>query len=368
MKISERILENRNYQFWVVNITGWLGWFTLFSLRDLSHGYGGMLLSLILLADAVAGCLLTVLLRYLYHMVWEKPVVTRVLAVLAGSYVLALLWQLFKNVLSFTLEKEVALEEIIAEWGVTGLFSSHIQLAFFPFLCWSGLYFGIKYYQLLQQEKQKSIIAMGRAQEAQLRMLRYQLNPHFLFNTLNAISTLVLEKDVVNANGMLTRLSRFLRYSLDTDPMEKVDLDREINTIKLYLEIEKVRFEERLRIEFNLDDRAGEALVPSLLLQPLVENSLKYAIAPSEQGGTIRIDARVFGSDLLLDVQDDGPGLEADVERLANGRGVGILNTRQRLRELYGNKHSCSFGPVSPHGLKVSIRIPYQVAVERTAR
>ena len=346
----------------MVNAVGWAGWFSLFMLRDLYWGFASWLLLLFSLLSAVSGFLLSAVLRVVYHLVWERPVATRVITVLVSSYAVAVVWQPIKNILRDGMLGDGKLEEYIAEWGYLAIFHSTIAYAFFPFLCWSGLYFGIKYYQLLQEEKQKSILASARAHEAQLRMLRYQLNPHFLFNTLNAISTLVLEKDTNNANRMLTRLSRFLRYSLDTDPMEKEDLERELDTIKLYLEIEKVRFEDRLRVEFNLDDRAGEAMVPSLLLQPLVENSLKYAVAPAEDGGSITINARVQGHELLLEVIDDGPGLDLEAERLVNSTGVGIVNTRNRLQELYGDNHSCDFSSVSPHGLKVSIRIPFQRA------
>lgn len=358
--MSEKIAENRSYQFWLVNAVGWAGWCTLFMLRDLYWGSAGWLWFSVSMASGIAGFFLCAVLRYAYHIVWDKSVATRVVTVLFASYAMAAVWQPIKNVLRYGVFYEGKLEEHIAEWGYLAIFESMIAYAFFPFLCWSGLYFGIKYYQLLQEEKQKSILATARAHEAQLRMLRYQLNPHFLFNTLNAISTLVLEKDTASANSMLTRLSRFLRYSLDTDPMVTVDLDREINTVKLYLEIEKVRFEDRLQVEFNLDEQAGAAMVPSLLLQPLVENSLKYAVAPAEQGGKISINAKVADQQLQLEIVDDGPGLDEQAERLKNSTGVGIANTRNRLQELYGDRQSCTFSSVSPHGLKVSIVIPYK--------
>jgi LytS/YehU family sensor histidine kinase len=195
-------------------------------------------------------------------------------------------------------------------------------------------------------------------------MLRYQLNPHFLFNTLNAISTLILERENRTANTMVTRLSRFLRYSLDNDPMQKVDLEHEINTLELYLDIEKVRFEERLNVQVNVEDSARHALIPSLLLQPLVENSIKYAIAGREEGGTISIEARVFAKELLLEVSDDGPGIETEDGNLPTrkNRGVGIRNTRERLQQMYGGDHSCKFSSSVPHGLKVNMRIPFETA------
>ncbi len=128
-------------------------------------------------------------------------------------------------------------------------------------------------------------------------MLRYQLNPHFLFNTLNAISTLVLDGQNRIANLAVSRLSEFLRYTLDQDPMKKVTLRQELDALNLYLGIEKLRFGDRLKLEFDVDERSETALVPSLLLQPLVENSMKYAIAPREQGGSVTVIAGIEGGE-----------------------------------------------------------------------
>jgi two-component system LytT family sensor kinase len=143
------------------------------------------------------------------------------------------------------------------------------------------------------------------ATSAQLAMLRYQLNPHFLFNTLNSISTLVLLKQTEQANAMLSRLSSFLRFTLINEAEAKVTLAQEIETLKLYLDIEKMRFEERLRTEFDIAPEAGRTL-PSLLLQPLVENAIKYAVTPQEDGADIAIKVQLvgegFGSSYLTPV------------------------------------------------------------------
>ena len=205
------------------------------------------------------------------------------------------------------------------------------------------------------------------ANQAQLKMLRYQLNPHFLFNTLNAISTLIMCEENKTANGMVSKLSDFLRYSLHTDPIKKVALKQEIKALSLYLEIEKIRFEDRLSVEWNVTEDAEQALVPSLLLQPLIENSIKYAIASMDDGGVISISAKTFGHDLLLEVKDNGPGLEtsqkASKVNKVNGVGVGIANTRERLLTLYDD-HSFVLSSVEPTGLKVNIRIPLEFDTE----
>ena len=138
-------------------------------------------------------------------------------------------------------------------------------------------------------------------------MLRYQLNPHFLFNTLNSISTLVLLKQTERANAMLSRLSSFLRYTLVNEPTAKVTLVQEVETLKLYLEIEKMRFEDRLRPHFKIDGDTIGARLPSLLLQPLIENAIKYAVTSSEHGADIWITARREGRAVRIEVADSGP-------------------------------------------------------------
>jgi LytS/YehU family sensor histidine kinase len=144
--------------------------------------------------------------------------------------------------------------------------------------------------------------------------------------------------------------------------MQKVTLEQELAALKLYLDIEKVRFEDRLTLELDIQDQAAEALIPSLLLQPLVENAIKYGIARSEEGGRLRIAARVFAGDLLLELSDDGPGVDLVDGQIPSATGVGLRNTRERLAELYGNRHSYRLSQTEPHGLTVNIRIPYETA------
>ncbi len=353
----------RDRQFLLLQLAGWTGWVVLFWLRDLYYqGMGNQATQFaILVIDACSGFFLTYLLRYIYRAVWEKSLVTRILTIIIASYLIAAIWQPLKNYFLWNYwESGDELEKMLEMYGYWAYFFGIIQLSYFLLIGWSGLYFGIKYYQLLLEEREKSLKATALAHEAQLKMLHYQLNPHFLFNTLNAISTLILAKENNIANMMVQKLSRFLRYSLDNDPMQKVDLEHEIDTMKLYLEIEKVRFEDRLIVEYDVEEQSARALVPSLLLQPLVENSIKYAVAASETGGTIRIKSRVFAQELLLEISDNGPGIDVSNGKVFESRGVGINNTRDRLEEIYGRDHSCKFGNAEPSGLKISIRIPYE--------
>ncbi len=226
-------------------------------------------------------------------------------------------------------------------------------------LCWSALYFGIKYYESKQQQQEAVLRAVTLAQEAQLKMLRYQLNPHFLFNTLNAISTLILDNQNRTANRAVMRLSEFLRYTLDQDPMKRVTLRQEIEALDLYLGTERLRFGERLRLEFAMEGTALDALVPSLLLQPLVENALKYAVSPRELGGMVRIEGRVRGTMLELSVTDDGPGLDDSSRPTERRGGVGLRNTLERLAVLYGDNYR--FAVLDSHpGLRVEMALPFE--------
>jgi LytS/YehU family sensor histidine kinase len=231
--------------------------------------------------------------------------------------------------------------------------------SFYIFLCWSGLYFGIKYYQQLQEQTEQTLKATAAAHQAQLKMLRYQLNPHFLFNTLNAISTLILDGANETANKAVSRLSDFLRCTLDNDPMSRVTLGSELGAIDLYLEIEKVRFGDRLVVEKDVEEKALKALVPSLILQPMIENAIKYAISPSEDGGTIRISAKVQHNTLVLQLSDTGPGL-GNADNGQKSSGVGLKNTRARLQQLYGENQAFTLAPNEPSGLTITINIPFE--------
>ena len=200
----------------------------------------------------------------------------------------------------------------------------------------------------------------NQASSAQLAMLRYQLNPHFLFNTLNSISTLVLLKQTERANAMLARLSSFLRYTLVNEPTAKVTLAQEVETLKLYLEIEKMRFEDRLRPHFRIDPTAIGARLPSLLLQPLIENAIKYAVTPSENGADIWIDARREGQAVRIEVADTGAGARPNMSA-SPSTGVGLANIRDRLTQAYGAGHRFETTQNEHGGFSVILEIPYEI-------
>ncbi|WP_439098861.1 sensor histidine kinase [Bowmanella dokdonensis] len=350
----QKLFEDKERQFWLLHTCGWIGFALVYYLGSFLHDMRNIWLFVILL-NAYAGWLITIPLRYLFRYLWKLEPWLMVLLALASSYVVGALWAVVKNINYWEIYKHGYRPD---EWLY--YFSNSVD-SFSVIVCWSGLYFGIKYYQLLQQEKQNALKASTMAHQAHLKMLRYQLNPHFLFNTLNAISTLVLIKENETANAMVSRLSDFLRYSLDKDPIKRVPLEQEIQAIDLYLDIEKVRFEDRLTVIWDVAPDSRQALVPSLILQPLIENAIKYAIARTEEGGTISIHAKFFGQDLLIEVADNGPGANIVDGQLQRHGGVGLPNIRERLQSLYGNNFSFVIAHNKPSGVKISIRIPYQV-------
>ena len=185
----------------------------------------------VIMAAAVTGLAGTLALRVLYRILWSKSLVALASGTLAACYVIAFFWQWLKNVLYYDWVKDAWQPVHLMDYvgGVMG--------SFYVMLCWSGLYFGIKYYQRLQDQTEQTLKATAAAHQAQLKMLRYQLNPHFLFNTLNAISTLILDGANETANKAVSRLSDFLRYTLDNDPMSRVTLGSELGAIDLYLSL-----------------------------------------------------------------------------------------------------------------------------------
>ena len=348
-------LQDKKRLFWMLQLGGWAGFSVLQYVTGLFHGVGDGY-ALVVLGYALTGLLLTLGLRQIYLRLWSRRLWQIGLAIIISSFICGVAWQGLRIGIFLQVFGRCPSSGDCGNLLFTILKFS--PGSFYLFLCWSGLYFGIKYYRMLEQQREMTLRATGMAHEAQLKMLRYQLNPHFLFNTLNAISTLVLEKNTASANRMVTRLSSFLRHSLDSDPMQKVTLEDELSAMRLYLDIEQVRFEERLVVNMDVTEDAKRALVPSMVLQPLIENAVKHAIAPRECGGVIGITAKTFGNDVLIELTDDGPGLPDGVELTDSGRGVGLRNTRERLAVLYNGNYSFTLKNRDTGGLAVSLRIP----------
>jgi len=225
---------------------------------------------------------------------------------------------------------------------------------YFFLVSWGVLYVALSYAARMGQAERTAAAYRSQAQAAQLRALRYQVNPHFLFNTLNALSALVLTERNREAESMITNLATFFRSSLTSDPAADIALSDEIEMQRLYLDIEKVRFPERLSVVIDIPDSLKDTKVPGMILQPLVENAIRHGVAPSGKPVTVIISARAEGSSIRLSVEDDAPA----ATKHAGGGGVGLKNVQERLAARYDGAAKVQYGPRAGGGFLVTLTIP----------
>ena len=349
--LDQPFFEDKDRAFWILQTAGWTGYFILRSLSGFANSMGAMYIVHTAILTAT-GYSLTLLMGTLFRwLISMRPGLTLLLSLIAVGFAAA----------AFS---------IIETWSVSTFVKPNfrpvgveylgaILLNFALLAAWAALYYGINYFLLLEDEIKQRERLESQASTAQLAMLRYQLNPHFLFNTLNSISTLVLLKQTERANAMLARLSSFLRYTLANEPTAKVTLAQEVETLKLYLEIEKMRFEDRLRPHFRIDAETIGARLPSLLLQPLIENAIKYAVTPSENGADIWITAHREGQAVRIEVADNGSG-EGSELAASPSTGVGLANIRDRLTQAYGPAHGFTTRENDKGGFSVIVEIPHE--------
>ena len=352
---------DKNRAFWRLQVIGWGGAALLRAMANIANGKPEQIVTTVI--ATVTGFSISLILSVVYgRLINHRPIVTWGLTTVA----LAVAVVVSATINGWTLS-------LGQTGGETNLAQTVLSVFYLdaPLLgAWSALYYAINYYLQVEEQADRLERLEAQATSAQLAMLRYQLNPHFLFNTLNSISTLVLLKQTEPANAMLTRLSGFLRHTLVTQPGGKVSVAQEVETLKLYLDIERMRFEERLRTVFKVEPAAAKASIPSLLLQPLVENAIKYAVSPQEEGARISLTAQVIGSRLRVIVADTGPGLQAQgsarvSDSLSGTRavstGVGLANIRDRLAQAYGEDHRFQIDNPPEGGFTVTIEIPYEL-------
>ncbi len=228
--------------------------------------------------------------------------------------------------------------------------------SFFMLFMWCSLYFSIKQWQQSSEEKERLLRAESEVREARLLALRYQLNPHFLFNSLNAVSTLVLDGNGPAATRMLAQIGDLLRTSLNSEVTAEVTLSQELAFTEGYLAIEQTRLGKRLRIDMAVPFETRDALVPSMLLQPLVENAVRYGVAPLIEGGWIAINSALNADRLRIVIGNSGRRGEGEQKK--NGNGIGLGNTAERLKTLYGANFEFSLGWPEAGGCEVVLELP----------
>jgi signal transduction histidine kinase len=247
--------------------------------------------------------------------------------------------------------------------SVSALLAEFQPIFLSSFAWWSLIYWTIllacyafDYYRRYQEGQLKASQLEARLAQSQLAALKMQLHPHFLFNTLHSISAL-LREDVEAADQMIARLGEFLRMTLRDSGEQETTLEQELKFLECYLEIEKLRFQDRLATRMEVEPDAMKARVPNLFLQPIVENAIRHGIAQQTNAGIVAIRASRNNGRLKIEVQDNGPGLTAK----NNGDGgVGLANTRSRLRQLYGEEHHFGMMNAAEGGLVVTLEIPFQ--------
>ena len=362
------VAGGRTSWFWPLNTAGWFG-ISLVTYFSLSLPYDQFEISYLAhnISQSLVGFALTLPMRWTFRRIWDWPTGPRITVALLVTLVSAVAWAVLRLLLFMAMTQEREL------WGD---FGGWVFPSIFVFLTWGALYHGIKYYQLMMEQREailaleaeqrqralQLIQARAQVKDSQLQLLRYQLNPHFLFNTLNSIASLVTAQRADDAKLMLSRLSDFLRFSLDGGESTLVTLDREIAALNQYLTIEQVRFSDRMTLDFDISRDLEHLMVPNMLLQPLAENAIKYAIASSEEGGTIKISAAMATSRLVLAIEDSGGADSDDRAQHAHaadtGLGIGLSNTKERLRNLYGSDFDLTVVSSVLGGLRFEISIP----------
>ena len=334
---SRKMLKNLSL-FWTLQIIGWSGY-----MLDRYLSAEGRFFPVYFIYLVIA-CALTFTLRPIYKNIWQRKssILVIGLTVVVCSIIAAYLWLILGEIVfaivgirKFPVPEKQSLIAYLSDTFVASL--QHHKP--FLFLSWSTLYFGIKYWQSKKEEEENALKAEASAKEAELKMLRYQLNPHFLFNSLNSASALIAENPP-RAEKMINELSDFLRYSLVNTKTETVRLKDEIEALKNYLNIEQVRFEEKLQISFDIDCEAEKFLLPNFLLHPLVENAVKYGMQTSDLPLKIEIKAESKNNKLFIEINNSGKWYNSNGNNPQGaGMKVGIENVRKRLEQFFPSRH-----------------------------
>src|SRR3984885_13704166 len=326
--VPHTALHRRAPSFWPLQIGGWTlyGLATAVSYIPFRHMRESVDYKIAFLCSTFVA---SFLLYACCHFLWRRstPLASALFLSVGFSYILGFLC----TVVSALIALHLVEPRTPLSWSMVAAraFEGAIIL-----IAWSALYFGIKHYGTVEEQRNRLLASEATAREAQLQALRYQLQPHFLFNTLNAISSLVVSKQPERATEMIAKLAALLRNTLSAPEAHVVTFREELAVTEEYLSIEQVRFGPRLVVSLSVTSEAYEAQVPRFLLQPIVENSIRHGIARCPNGGEVSITASVIEGQLRIDIENDRT--EGLLQSPAGGNGLGLPNTRTRLEKLYG--------------------------------
>lgn len=365
---TEKVTEN-NHRLVIMSIFGfWLFYLAIVSLRSYVLNYpvqGEMLFRRTLVI--ICGIIITYGLYLLLLQFENCKLPMRILVAVILAMPCALIIASF-NYLAFNIYVP---ESLFEDQKIMQVYQDINPLIFilefaisryFFLVSWTMLYLALSYARDVRIAERHAATLAKAAQQAELRSLRYQVNPHFLFNTLNSLSSLVLRDNSDAAEEMIMNLSEFYRHSLASDPLADISLEEEVTLQQLYLQIEMVRFPDRLRVEMDIDDDAKNCLVPSLILQPIVENAIKYGVSRTTRPVTITITAHCDNGQLLITIHDDGdfivdvPGSQKISRTISSG--IGLVNVRDRLQAGYGEDAKVTWQQNVKGGFTVAISLP----------
>ena len=335
MDIKKR--KGRVSPFWVYHISGWLAYLGATAIISYKGQWTDVAQLLRLVAPFLGGFLICIPLRYFYKKTrfHERPLKYAIATALAASFIGTNLWLVIDLVIGLFVHQPHEPQMTFVQ-----VYVSYILNGGAPLLGWTSLYFGIKIRREWKQQERRTEKANSLAQTAQLQMLRYQLNPHFLFNSMNSIRALI-DEDEAKAREMITELSEFLRYSLVSKSYSDVPLKEEMEAIQHYFAIQKKRYEDKLEVIYDVEPEAGEFPVLSFLIHPLVENAIKYGMRTSPMPLTVHLKAIVRDGILRIEVCNTGKWIEPaqDRDQAYASTGTGLENVRRRLDNVFPNRY-----------------------------
>ena len=361
----EYLIDHKEALFWTLQFLGWGGLFIVSSLT-LTLFYNDPSLPYIAhnLVKSALGILFTWPMQVAFARVWKSGEIKRIFVIIIVTATMSILWTL---VIIDLFQRMTGEFIVFQDYG--GWFYSSV----FIFMSWAASYHGVKYYLLLRHEHERVLSiraerqhqllkrseAENQAKLAKLKFLSYQLNPHFLFNTLNSIYSLIGTDNTTKAKDMLSQLSNFLRTTLSQSEDILIPLKQELDAVQSYLNIQKTRYGMRLFVDLHCNKSSMDAMIPIFLIQPLVENSIKYAIAKSLEGGVIRISSEVVNEYLHISVEDSGVLTSRGRTSNTESMGIGLSNAKERLRVLYEEDYILDLTDSDLGGKKVQIQLPY---------
>ncbi|GMM83034.1 sensor histidine kinase [Pseudoalteromonas sp. MTN2-4] len=359
LELESSAFKRLSKQFWSLQIGGWLGYMLVVFIAIIRPQFDSPDFNLVgqiinLIVETLSGFCLSLLQWLFIQRVIHNTLKQTLIMSFSSAAVLGLLY----NIIKLGSYKVIVHSQQWNEaWNMLE-FGGWLLFSLATMFVWTSIFFIMLYNSKLQREHEQLLRAQTLAKDAQLEMLRYQLNPHFMFNTMNAISTLILKEENDTASEMLDKLCDFFRHSLEATKQSNSTMKDELELLKLYLSIEKVRFGKRLKVNFDVDKDVMHCVLPNMLCQPIIENAVKYAVEPSKEGAEIIFKASKSDESLIIKITDTGQAVK---ELHSKGFGIGLQNTRSRLDVMFNGECEVTLTPNQERGNTVTMTMPYEV-------